>query len=301
MQSNSYVDAFAFGQAQNPLVENVDFYGNTGNSSNNALLVGLKHQMSHNVMFDAEFTWAKTMDTGSGPYFENPYPYQPGLAYGRSDFNYGKAFKLYGLWQPVFFHNNSLLSKVADGFSFSGIFNIHTGFPYTPTYNVPGGNLYYAASGYTNLRPSAMLPGIGHHTGNKAYEAGLPNLNFPLNQSLAPASMASPYFVNPIAPVAGPSGFASGLPSLPGIDRNSFDGPGYQDVDATVTKSFGLPTARIIGEAARIEIRADAFNLFNQTNLDSSKVVTNYLQQNFGQSTGGLAGRIVNLQARFSF
>ncbi len=67
-------------------------------------------------LFDAEFAYAKTMDTGSGPYFENPYPYQPSLAYGRSDFNYGKAFKLYGLWQPVFFHGNSLLSKVADGF-----------------------------------------------------------------------------------------------------------------------------------------------------------------------------------------
>jgi hypothetical protein len=301
VQSFSYVDAFAYGQAQNPLVQNVDFYGNTGNSSNNSLLLGLKHQMAHGFMFDAEFAYAKTMDTGSGPYFENPYPYAPGLAYGRSDFNYGKAFKLYGLWQPVFFHNNSLLSKIADGFSLSGIYNIHTGFPYTPTYNVPGGNLYYAASGYNSLRPAALLPGGGHNTGNSAFEAGKPNINFPLNQSLPGDATSSPYFLNPVAPIAGASGFAAGLPSMPGIGRNSFNGPGYQDVDGTLTKSFGLPSARIIGESAKIEIRADAFNLFNQTNIDGSKIVTNYLQQNFGQSTGGLAGRIVNLQARFSF
>ena len=301
VQNFSYVGAFAFGQAQNPLVQNIDFYGNTGNSNNNSLLLGLKHQMAHGLMFDAEFNYAKTMDTGSGPYYEDPYPYQPGLAYGRSDFNYGKAFKLYGLWQPVFFHHNDLLSKAIDGFSVSGIYNIHTGFPFTPTYNVPGGNLYYAASGYNTLRPAAYLGGAHHNTGNKAFENGLANTNFPLNQSLATNATTTPYFENPVAPIAGASGFASGLPSLPGVSRNSLDGPGYQDVDGTLTKAFGLPNARVIGENARLEIRADAFNLFNQINIDPSKMVTNYLLSNFGQSNGGLAGRIINLQARFSF
>ncbi len=162
------------------------------------------------------------------------------------------------------------------GFSLSGIYNIHTGFP-------------YAASGYKS------------DSSNSAFEAGRPNTNYPLNQSLPNGATSSPYFLNPDAPVSGANGFASSLPSTPGIGRNSFNGPGYQDIDGTLTKSFGLPSARVIGENAKIEIPADAFNLFNATNIDSSKIVTNYLQQNFGQSTGGLAGRIVNIQARFSF
>ncbi len=298
VQNFAYVTAFANGQAQNPLVQNIDYYANTGNSNNNSLLVGLKHQMAHGVMFDAEFNYAKTMDTGSGPYYEDPYPYLPRLAYGRSDFNYGKAFKLYGLWQPVFFHGNRVLSKVADGWSVSGIYNIHTGFPFTPVYNVPGGNLYYGSSGYNALRPAAYLGGNHHNTSNAAFENGRTNVNFP---NIADNATTSPYFVNPFAPVAPGGGFAGALPQLPGVSRNSFDGPGYQDVDATVTKSFGLPNARVIGEGARIEIRADAFNLFNQTNLNSSSIVTNYLLPNFGQAQSGLAGRIVNLQARFSF
>lgn len=300
LQNFAYVNAFAYGQAQNPLVQNVDFYGNTGHSNNNSMLLGLKQQMAHGFMFDAEFSYAKTMDTGSTPYYEDPYPYQPSLAYGRSDFNYGKAFKLYGLWQPNLFHGNNLLAKTLGGFSISGIYNIHTGFPYTPTYNVPGGNLYYASSGYNSLRPAAYLGGAGHHTGNAAFEDGRPNLNFPLNQSAA-SSTNSPYFLNPVAPVAAGGGFASGLPSLPGISRNSFTGPGYQDVDGTITKSFGLPKAKVIGDSAAIEIRADAFNFFNQVNLNSATINTNYLTSTFGQATGALAGRIVNLQARFSF
>ncbi|WP_263382394.1 TonB-dependent receptor [Granulicella arctica] len=297
VQSQLYVNAFAAGQAQNPLVQNVDYYANTGASNNNSLLLGLKHNMAHHFMFDAEFAYAKTMDTGSFPYYEDPYPYRPDLAYGRSDFNYGKALKIYGLWQPVFFHGNSLLSKLADGFSFSGIYNIHTGFPFTPTYNVSGGNLYYGSSGYSSLRPT-YIGSKNLDSSNNAFEIKGTNTNYPGNANV---TTTSPYFINPTAPVAPGGGFATGLPSLPGMARNSFNGPGYQDVDATVTKSFGLPNGRVIGEHAAIEIRADAFNLFNQTNLNNSSIVTNILTPTFGQAQSGLAGRNVNLQARFSF
>jgi hypothetical protein len=124
--------------------------------------------------------------------------------------------------------------------------------------------------------------------GNDAFEDGKPNVNYPLN---AAVTTVSPYFTNPAAPTAGASGFATGLPTTPGVSRNSFDGPGYQDVDATVTKSFGFPKAKVIGDHANLAIRADAFN----------SVVTNYLEPNFGQAQKGLSGRIVNLQARFSF
>ena len=108
VQSQLYVNAFADGVAQNPLLNNVSIFANTGNSNNNSLLVGLKHQMAHNFQFDAEFQYARTMDTGSGPYYQDPYPYEPRLAYGRSDFNFGKALKIYGLWQPKFFAGHGL-------------------------------------------------------------------------------------------------------------------------------------------------------------------------------------------------
>jgi hypothetical protein len=62
------------------------------------------------------------MDSGSQPYYLDPCPYRPDLAYDRSDFDFGKAFKLYGMWQPNFFKSNSFLHVVADGFTISGIY-----------------------------------------------------------------------------------------------------------------------------------------------------------------------------------
>lgn len=297
VQSFLYVNGFAQGYAQNPLVQNIDYYANTGHSNNNSLLLGLKRQMSHGLLFDAEFTLEKTMDTGSGPYYLDPYPYRPDLAYGRSDFNFGKAFKVYGLWQPVFFHGNSLLSKIADGFSLSAIYNVHTGFPFTPQYNVSGGNVFYASSPTGSLRPAAYLGGAKRVRSNDAFENGKPNINFP---NIASGAAISPYFVNPSSGIP-TTGTTYGLPTLPGVARNSFDGPGYSDVDATLAKSFGFPNFRVIGEGARLEIRADAFNLFNQTNLNSGDIVNNILSTNFGQAKSALAARVINVQARFSF
>lgn len=305
VRSQLYVNAFAFGQPQNPLVTNVTTFVNSGSSNNNSLLIGLKHQMSHGLQFDAEFNYAKSMDTGSGPYYTDPYPYRPDLAYGRSDFNVNKFFKIYGLWQPKFFAGHGLATNLLDGWSFSGIYNMHTGFPFTATYNVPGGNLYYSASGYGALRPAAFLAGSHKVRSNDAYKNnnGVSNLNFPGNTALAtnPSLTSSPYFVNPVAPVAPQNGLASGLPQLPGIARNAFDGPGYLDFDGTVAKNFGFPKLKGLGENAGIEIRADAFNLFNNVNLNANSVNTNYLQATFGQSDRALSGRTVNLQARFNF
>jgi hypothetical protein len=111
---------------------------------------------------------------------------------------------------------------------------------------------------------------------------------------------SSPYFVNPSTGIP-KSGTVYTLPTLPGVARNSFDGPGYQDLDMTLVKSFVLPKMRVIGENGGLEFRADAFNILNLTNLVPGSVDGNILDKTFGQASQGLAGRIVNLQARFSF
>ncbi len=308
VQSQLYVNAFALGEAQNPLVNNIDYYANTGNSNNNALLVGLKHQMSHGVLVDAEFNYSRTMDTGSGPYYEDPYPYAPRLAYGRSDYDFGKAFKLYGLYQPRFSGGNYFTRLALNGWGVSGIYNVHTGFPFTPTQNL-GSNLYYANSGYNQLRPAAYNGNAGQNRSNAAYESGKANLNFPQISTTG----AQPYFalaasgINQTT-VNGVTSTTYTLPQTPGVSRNTLTGPGYMDLDATLTKDFVLPKMRVVGESAGLEFRADAFNLFNETNLNSGALVTNIANQNFGQVVAGannqqaaLSGRVVNLQVRFSF
>ena len=263
------------GAPLNPQINGGDNWGVNGRGNYNAMLAELKHQFSHQFMADAQYTWSKSMDTSSAPYSEQPYPYDLSLDYGRSDYNVTNAFKLFGMWQPTFFHGgNSWVDKIAGGWSLSGIWNWHSGFPYTPFVSVQSGSLYCGNCGYTSLLPAAYLGGAGHSTSNKAFEqAAAPNVasnsNFP-NGGAAYFSTPTYTAYNCIPTCAGTS-----LPQPPGVGRNSLTLPGYKDVDLTFAKGFGLPNNRILGEEARFELRMDAFNVFNNLNLNQNSISNN--------------------------
>jgi hypothetical protein len=72
----------------------------------------------------------------------------------------------------------------------------------------------------------------------------------------------------------------------------------------SLAKRFGLPSFGSGSESPSIELRVNAFNLFNNLNLApfnffSSGTFVN--RPNFGEPDGALAGRTVELQARFRF
>jgi hypothetical protein len=273
----------------NPQIGGGDYWANIGRGNYNAMLAELKRQFSHQFMADAQFTWSKCMDTSSAPYSEQPYPFDLGLNYGRCDYNVGKGFKVFGLWQPVFFHgSNSWLEKIAGGWTLSGIFNVHSGFPWSPMVSVNGGNTYCSQCGYGSLFPATFLGGAGTSTSNDAFKT-VANSNFP--------NGGAAYF----SPTTYGTFFGTNLPPAPGVHRNSLNLPGYKGVDMTLAKAFGLPKAPVFGETARIELRVDAYNLFNNLNLDPNQISNNTGNSDFGTITGALAGRVVTLGARFSF
>jgi hypothetical protein len=277
----------------NPQIGGGDYWNVNGYGNYNAMLAELKHQFSHQVLGDAQFTWSKCMDTSSGPYFEQPYPYNLNLDYGRCDYNVSKALKIYAVWQPVFFHgSNGWLEKIFGGWSLSGIFNIHTGFPWTPEVSVVGGNLYCGTCGYGTLFPGAYLGGAGSSTSNNAYET-VAKSNFP--------NGGAAYFSTPTYTAFSGTTFGTALPQSPGVRRNSLTMPGYKDLDVTLVKAFGLPKAPVLGENGNIELRLDAYNVFNNLNLNPNQISNNIGSSNFGTITGALAARVVTLGARFSF
>ena len=176
------------------------------------------------------------------PYSEQDYPYNPSLNYGRSDYNVSKAFKLFGMWQPVFFHGSrSWIEKIAGGWSLSGILNLHSGFPWTPVVNVLNGNLYCGQCGYSSL-PAVYLGGAGTSTSNDQFKTGS---NYPND--------AEQYFSGsrPIPPTAAPTSETRFLRS---VHRNSLNGPGYRDVDITLAKSFGLPNNTDLGRKRQVRV-----------------------------------------------
>jgi len=282
----------ATGLALNPQIGGGDLWAVSGYSNYNALLAELKHDFSHQFTADAQFTWSKSLDTSSGPYFEQDYPYNLNLNYGRSDFNVAKAFKVFGVWQPVFFHGNTWAEKIAGGWSLSGIFNIHSGFPWSPIVDVQNGSLYCGTCGYMQLFPAAYLGGAGSSTSNDAFKTAAAS-NYPKG--------GAAYFSTPTYTPFGGTTFGPALPQSPGVRRNSLNLPGYKDVDLTLAKGFGFPNNRVLGENARLEVRLDAYNVFNNLNLNPNDISNHISSANFGTITGALSGRVVTLGARFSF
>jgi len=283
------------GYTFNPQVGGGDNWSVNGRANYNAMLAEVKHQFSSQFMADAQFSWAKSMDTSSAPYSEQPYPYNVSLDYGCSDYNVDTAFKLFGMWQPVFFHgNNGWLEKIAGGWSLSGIFNWHSGFPWSPFVSVQGGSLYCNTCGYGQLLPGAYLGGAGTSTSSDAFK-GPVSSNYPKG--------ATAYFTTPTytAYNCTPACEGTALPQSPGAGRNSLTMPGYRDLDLTLAKGFGLPKMPVLGENARFELRMDVYNVFNNMNLNPNNISNNIGNSNFGTISAALAARVLQLGVRFSF
>jgi hypothetical protein len=236
------------------------------------------------------------------------FPFSSRSELGLSDYDVQHNFKLYGLWTPHFFGSHGWADKIFGGWTVSGILNAHTGFPWTPVYNVlvtdaSGSStcgLIYPNSNYCTVRPAAYLGGALNDYSNAGFIRS--GGNFPNGPT---AYFAAPTIVG-------------ATPTAPGVARNSFWGPRYSSVDMTLGKAFGLPRMPVLGENAKIDIRANFYNIFNQTNFvpfNNSQQTIGTLNVNeltgtqtvtspngtFGQGLSALAGRVIELQARFSF
>lgn len=273
-----------------------NFWNASGYGNYNAIVAEAKTNSWRGLLFDTQFTWARSKDSNTGPYTEDIYPYSGSLNYALSDDNVARSWKIYGLYTPKLFAGQpGWMEKALGGWTISGIFNIHTGFPWTPFDPLPGGeSLYCGGCWYNNLYPVAMS-GAGSSTSNSAYMTGS-NFGGQTGNHLS-------YFTLPTNFTAYTgSNYGNANPQA-GMRRNWITGPGYKSLDASLIKAFGLPKMPVLGEGAKFEFRLDAYNLFNNLNLTGGNngIDRNILDNNFGRSNGALGARVVTMGARFTF
>ena len=316
-QYNLYDVLGAQGFAFNPVVTGIDWNANDGSARFNALLLELNHHFSQSFQVDAQYRFARTLDTGSNEYATGVYQFNLNASnFGPADYDVRNSFKLYGVYAPRLFHGDrSWMEKVAGGWSLSGILNAHSGFPWTPIYGLsdyannksvdpffslgPGAGGSSSNDGLGFVLPGAYLGGFQPNYRNNA--TGTQGSAFFSQPNVVPGPLFACLFPNPPAATC-PTGQVSTGPIPPaGISRNLFRGPGYFDVDATLSKAFGLPTMKVLGEGAKIEARANFYNLFNKLNLDGQTIQTDVLNAHFGEVASALGSRTIELQARFSF
>jgi hypothetical protein len=284
----------------NPSVNQIFNFVPDTNTDFNALTSQFEHRFHHGVSANVQYTYSKSIDqlSAEGPGFvtNQTYPIDDHTERGPSDYDATHNFRAYGVWDlPIFRARNDLMGRVLGGWELNGIYQFHSGFPWTPVAD----NLcpVLGASTLCPIRPTGYNGGAGSNYETSAF---LPPTsgNFP-----AISNGTDPYFTLQTSGTT---------PDFPGIGRNSFRGPRYQDIDLSVLKTFALPPMKLVGEGANIQLRMTAYNAFNKLNLapfsfGSNSTVISYggspptPNPLFGLATSGLAGRVLELQARFSF
>jgi hypothetical protein len=306
------------GYAFNPIVNGIDWYADDGDARFNALLLELKHRFSHSFQIDTQYRFSQSLDSGSNDYAGGFYQYNMATNFALSDYNVKNAFKVYGVWSPRVWYgsSDSWMEKVVGGWSLSGILNAHSGFPWTPVYGInellgPNAGIdpvfsngQFAGGSTSNGGAGSIMPAAylgGYHPN---YRSGAQNPTggeaFYTAPGVAPGTNFACLFPNPPLATCPAGQLPLGpIPTAPGVTRNSLTGPGYFDIDATLSKSFGLPKMRVLGENARLEFRANFYNLFNKLNL--TNIQNDVMNTHFGEAQGALGSRTIEMQARFSF
>lgn len=272
-------------------------------SNYNALISSLRTRFYRGLSLAANYTFGKSLDTVS---WEAPcactnqtYPVDQGEEFGRSDFDTRHNLNFSAVWDIPFYSNqNSWKSKILGGWQVSTIVTYNTGYPWTPR---TGSCLQGATSSSSNFcdpRPIAYdgTARLGNSDDDFLNGGPFPGSFIP-NRSCSAVTPTSDG-CNTVFSTGFPFN-ANPLSYPPGIGRNSMFGPKYFSTDISVGKRFGLWS-----ENTGLDVRMNFFNVFNQLNFApfaANSNPTHVDRAQFGIPTSGLAGRIGEIQARFSF
>ncbi len=224
-----------------------------GFSNYNSLQTSFQQRIFHGLEFQANYTWSKTMGNTSGFFaqygdaqagltqagnnhffFQNTY--NPRGDYGRADQNLANVANGYLTYDlPIgkdrlFGKNlNRAVDAAVGGWQVNGLFTLHGGFPITPqAADASGTNFSGFPRANCNGRP--VINGL-----QKTTTPGVLGYQF-----LSPVGLSQP--------AAGTFG---------NCQVGSYTGPGLQQFDASVFKSF------VVVEGQSVEFRTEAINVLN--------------------------------------
>jgi hypothetical protein len=264
------------------------------NANYNAMLARLQRRFANGFQFDLNYRWSKSIDTYS---YEAPcsctnqtFPLDNRQERGPSDFDVRHNFVASVLWDlPFMRERKDWTGKLLGGWEINAIVTTHSGFPWTPkvdqSFRLPNGEFFGP------IRPVAFF-------GKQPLSNS--NSNFLQANGIFPGGGAAYFSTTVNTDSTGTPTFAL---NPPGIGRNSFRGPKYFSTDLSLVKRFGLSLGKL-SESTNLELRANFFNIFNTLNLAPFGSGSNGVfvtRPSFGEPDGALAGRVIELQARFSF
>jgi hypothetical protein len=250
-------------------VSTINLLENTARSWYDAGYVNVRRHYLHGLNFLANYTFAKNLT--NAPDFRSPMD-ESAIPQNNNDLNAEKGpgcdvrhrLAISAVYDIPGFDRNALLRAVTKSWNLATVYQVQSGMPFTISVFGDTANSG-TVLGENPIRANATgapIFGLGTHT-------------------------AAEWF-NPAA-FATPPAYTFG-----DVGRNSVYGPGLQTIDLALSRSFNLT------EAARFQIRAEAFNALNHTNLGTPNRYVNEPQ--FGTITMAMTpGRELQMSARVSF
>ena len=222
-----------------PFIDVIQANDNVFISNYNALQAKLERRFAGGLSFLASYTYSKCLDEMSGDYDswpQNSYNFRQD--YGPCDFNFPQLFTFNVLYQLPFGRNKQFgggasrgLGALIGGWNLGEITSFHSGAPFGVSLLVDNAN--DAGTQRANTVPGCQLKPSG----------------FQQDQA---------HWYNPACFVTPPQY------TLGDSERNALRGPYYQDFDFALFKQFNIT------ETKSIQLRAEAFNVFNRVNFATS-------------------------------
>jgi hypothetical protein len=221
-----------------------------GNSWYNAMIVEVRKRWSHGFEFQSSYTFSRNIDTTQASTFfsdatngtTSAMPEPPGSNYnkGLADFHAKHNWIVNFNWELPFAKRlRGTVAKLFDGWQLIGISQVRSGNPLTLFLQGNRSQSKWSPSSGPGLGPDrpSMAPGRTHDDAVK----GDPTQYF-----------------DPTAFILPPSG------SLGNLGRGALIGPNLRTIDLSAVKNTHLPW---LGESSKLQLRIEAFNLFNRTNF----------------------------------
>ena len=252
-----------------PAFGSVEVQRTIANSGYHALEATLNHR-AHNLNLLASYTFSKSIDQSAGlP--EPVNPVNPTLSRALSSFDLRHNFVASFQYDLPQLGHGRRLGWLASGWSAAGIVRLTSGLPVTLLNNNDTSLLGTIPNGINNNGVDTPAWSGQSLSLNRNPRGGRPI--FDATQLTLPA-----------------------LGTIGSARRRFFSGPGLENLDATLSRSFLLK-----GEQ-RLEVRAEGFNLANHGQFfGAASVQGNISSSNFGQAVSAMPPRLMQLAIRYRF
>ena len=263
----------------------------------NSLQVSLNHRTRRDLTLGIAYTWSKNL---SDQYNDRPngnlgggnattYTYNPKLDYGPSGLNEPQIFIANFVYkEPFFREQHGIAGHALGGWEISGITTFNSGFSLT-TFQIPDPFGCVADSTTTNGCAAGTYPG----------GLGIQGPDFDIfsrTDQVAPVQVlkkGTQWF--------SPGSFATAQGHFGNSGVGSFLSPGTERVDLGLLKTFRFT------ESINLQMRAEAFNLFNHTNFvgpngpNNGGIDTGLGDGTFGQAISAHIPRTMQFSGKIYF